>query len=52
MKNFFGLYKNLADNWIIYDNSNEIPAIVAKGNTLLDNKIFNHELWTKIVSIK
>jgi len=52
LKNFFLLYKNLVDNWIIYDNSNEVPAIVAKGNALLDNDIFNDELWSKIVSIK
>ncbi len=51
LKNFFLLYRNLVDNWIIYDNSNEIPAIIAKGNTLLDNTIFNTELWAKLNSI-
>jgi predicted ABC-type ATPase len=52
LKNFFRLYKNLVDNWIMYDNSNEVPALVAKGNTLLDDNILNDELWIKIVSNK
>jgi len=51
LKNFFLLYKGLVDNWIIYDNSNEVPEIVATGNALLENNIFNDELWSKIVTL-
>lgn len=52
LNNFFTLYKNIVDTWIIYDNSNEVPALVAVGKTPLDNTILNTELWAKITSIK
>lgn len=52
LNNFFALYKEIVDSWIIYDNSNEEPTLVAVGGALLGTTIFNTELWTKITSIK
>lgn len=50
LKNFFAFYKDLADRWIIYDNSHEEPALVAKGNASLAKAIFNNDIWKKIQS--
>ena len=50
LENFFLLYKHLADSWVIYDNSNEEPALVAKGNGSLDVHIVNGYIWEKIQS--
>ena len=52
LKNFFSLYKILADSWIIYDNSYERPVIVAKGYSSADYHIFNDDLWNKISNLK
>lgn len=52
LKNFFTHYKDLADRWIIYDNSHEEPALVAAGNAALANTIFNDDIWKKIQSYK
>ncbi len=46
-ENFFKFYKNLCDSWIVYDNSNEVPVIIAKGNSSLDYYIYNNDLWIK-----
>lgn len=48
LKNFFTLYKAVCNSWIIYDNSNEVPVIVAKGNSSLDFYVYNSDLWNKI----
>lgn len=50
LENFFLLYKHLADSWVIYDNSNEEPALVAKGNGPLDVHVVNGYIWGKIQS--
>lgn len=48
LRNFFNLYKPIADSWMIYDNSNfGNPKIVAEGNRNGD-KIFEREIWDKI----
>ena len=48
LENFFALYKDLSDSWLIYDNSHEEPALVAKGNASLVSSIFNDDIWKKI----
>ena len=48
LKNFFSIYLGLSDSWVIYDNSNKEPALVAKGSTSLVGFIYNADLWKKI----
>lgn len=51
-ENFFQLYKNVCDSWIVYDNSHEVPGIVAKGSSSLKFYIYNNDLWNKISATK
>jgi len=51
-KNFFTLYKDLADSWIIYDNSHEVPVTVAMGSASLVGYIYNDDLWKKFQADK
>lgn len=46
-ENFFTIYKDLSDRWIVYDNSHEEPEIMAKGSGSLANSIYNNDLWSK-----
>ena len=48
LKNFFSFYQRLSDSWVIYDNSNREPVLVAKGNSLVVGFIYNADLWNKI----
>jgi predicted ABC-type ATPase len=52
IKNFFKLYKDKVDNWIVYDNSGAIPQIIAKRDALMVNSIYNIDIWNKIMSIE
>lgn len=46
IKNFFRLYKPLADFWRIYDNSDpEGPYLIASGSTSESDNIKNIEIW-------
>ena len=47
-ENFFNLYRNITDRWIIYENSNEAPALVAEGRPSLAISVYNDDLWKKI----
>lgn len=47
-ENFFTIYKDLADSWMIYNNSFETPELVAKGNAALTSYIYNDDLWKKL----
>ncbi|HMS43419.1 MAG TPA: zeta toxin family protein [Pyrinomonadaceae bacterium] len=48
VRNFFELYKSLANSWTIYDNSDfGNPKIIAEGNRNGD-KIFNQTIWEKL----
>lgn len=51
-ENFFLLYKDVCNRWIVYDNSYEVPAIVAKGSSSLEFYIYNNDLWNKISPTK
>ena len=46
LRNFFRLYKPIANTWTIFDNSQDIE-IIAKGFQGKD-KIFNEKVWSKI----
>lgn len=48
LKNFFSLYQGLSDSWVIYDNSNKEPALVATGGASLAGSIYNADLWNRI----
>lgn len=46
IKNFFRLYKSLADFWRVYDNSKPTgPYLVASGNKFESDNIKNIEIW-------
>lgn len=51
-ENFFRLYKDLCDSWIVYDNSHEVPAIVARQSSSPEYYIYNNDLWKKFSVIK
>ncbi len=48
LKNFFSIYQGISDSWVVYDNSNKEPALVAKGSSSVVGFIYNGDLWTKI----
>jgi len=43
--NLLNLYVPVVDNWIVLDNMNAEPRIVAKGSAKENKEIFNSELW-------
>lgn len=45
--NFFRYYKPLADSWIIYEASDQAPAIIGYGSRE-DATIVNQDLWMRI----
>ena len=49
LRNFFKLYKPIANSWEIYDNSQEIE-IIAKGFEE-EIEIFNPDIWRKICKL-
>ena len=44
LRNFFGLYQPIADNWYFYDNSNDL-RLIAKGNLLGVEKVIDNKVW-------
>ena len=48
LNNFFTLYKDLVNSWMMYDNSHEIPVMLARGKSSLVSSIYNPDLWEKI----
>lgn len=44
ISNFFNLYLDYADNWSVYDNSDEIPQLIAEGR-YSSTQILNPEMW-------
>jgi predicted ABC-type ATPase len=47
LKNFFQLYRPIADAWRFYDNTSARPRLVAKG-TGETELVFNAELWETV----
>lgn len=50
IRNFFRLYRVLAENWIVYDNSAAEPLPLASGNTGTTTHIYNSDIWNLIES--
>jgi len=49
LKNFFGLYQPLADNWRVYDNSVAAGSrLVAEGHTLISAIVHEPETWAEM----
>jgi len=48
LRNFFDLYQKLVDTWVLYDNSEEKPVLIASNISGMDISIFNHDLWARI----
>ncbi|MEZ5346635.1 MAG: zeta toxin family protein [Pyrinomonadaceae bacterium] len=49
LKNFFQLYRNLADNWYFYDNSDVVELrLIASGNSVGTEMVFDELLWNTI----
>lgn len=52
IKNFFKLYQPLADNWQLYDNSNEIGyKLISSGEGTNKLVIKNKLLWKKVLEL-
>ncbi len=52
IKNFFGLYQDAVDTWVIYNNSNATPEIIASGVEKRATTIYNSDIWRIIQSQK
>ncbi len=49
IQNFFSLYQPLADNWVVFDNSEKNnPTKIAEGSLLTDITIFQKNQWKLI----
>lgn len=50
LRNFFRLYLPLTDTWRLYDNSGvSSPHLIAKGRGGKVTKVFDSQMWTKIM---
>jgi predicted ABC-type ATPase len=45
ISNLFNLYLPIVNNWIVIDNMDTVPNIIAKGSEAQDKMIINSELW-------
>lgn len=50
--NFKQLYKNIADTWLFFNNSDELPVLVAKGDKGFEDTVIIPDLWHNIYFIK
>jgi predicted ABC-type ATPase len=48
IQNFHDLYRELVDAWLLFDNSDETPELIAKGDRGFADTVINSELWNKI----
>ena len=48
ISNLINLYKPVCDSWIIVNNKNVVPELVAKGALNGENIIQNHYIWNTI----
>jgi predicted ABC-type ATPase len=49
IKNFFNLYMNDCDNWMVINNMDMKPSFIAKGKKDLEKTIINSEIWETIL---
>jgi len=48
LKNFFALYRPIADSWRVYDNSSELgPMLIAFGNQVGEEAIVDKDVWER-----
>jgi predicted ABC-type ATPase len=45
IENFFNLYMPIVDNWTVYDNSYEVPSLIARKRYGKNIEIKNQALW-------
>jgi predicted ABC-type ATPase len=45
IENLFNLYIPIVNNWIVIDNMDTVPNIIAKGSEIEEKMILNSELW-------
>ncbi|MCW5910546.1 MAG: zeta toxin family protein [Cyclobacteriaceae bacterium] len=50
MANFFRLYKNNVDAWLLYDNSHNVPKLVARQKRNEEVVINNIDIWNTILT--
>lgn len=48
LRNFFGLYRPIADTWVVCDNSGEELVIVARGSQGVEPTVFQSEAFARI----
>jgi predicted ABC-type ATPase len=48
LRNFFEIYRDLADTWHVYDNSGEGPRLIARGGRLEELQVFLPEQWIRM----
>lgn len=49
--NFYKIFKNLSDNWYIFDNSNIIPELIVSGAKDQEMIIKNKNTYNKIINV-
>ena len=48
LKNFFSLYKDVVNDWLLIDNSNTDPDLIAEGKANTDPVLYNQVKWSLI----
>ena len=49
LNNFFSLYKEKVDYWMLIDNSRIEPELIAEGRSREGSQILNEEKWQKLL---
>jgi predicted ABC-type ATPase len=49
LHNLINLYMPVCDNWIIIDNEDPIPNIIARGSTHNEKEVINNDIWEAIL---
>jgi predicted ABC-type ATPase len=48
IKNLLHLYIPICDNWLVIDNMDLVPEVVAQGSNQLGETIINNDIWKTI----
>jgi len=48
VRNFFGLYRPVATNWVLYNSSGPQPTLIAEGLELQPERVYDTEVWAII----
>jgi predicted ABC-type ATPase len=48
IKNFFNLFRPLANSWVVYDNSEKEPVLIASGGKKRKTQVIRKKLWLTI----